>query len=252
MDSPRPQPAAASAGGQEALQLREELAVETVRADFGELARPLIHEFNNFLNNIVLSFAVIEQAGGDTNTGLARLRRQADQVTNLIKEFHEYRGRKAPPAQPVDLNQALRRAADALAGESPLAATESGAPALPVTFDLAADIHPVRGAPSDLMRLGYFLLKNAIQALQLPGSCVRVETSQLGEQVALRIDLPGLRIPAELQSRSLESLSGAVRGFAGLELAACTSIARRSRGKFRVESPPEGGLHIVLEMPVFA
>src|SRR5260370_12935682 len=195
MDSPRPQPAATSAGGQEALQLRDELAVEAVRADYGELARPLIHEFNNFLNNIVLSFAVIEQAGGDTSTGLARLRRQADQVTNLIKEFHEYRGRKAPSAQPVDLNQALRRAADALASEIPPLATESEAPALPLTFDLAPDLHPVRGPASDLARLGYFLLKNALQALQLPGSCVRVETSQLGEQLALRIALPGLRIP---------------------------------------------------------
>ncbi len=251
MDSPRPQSAATPAGVQEALQLREELAVEAVRADFGELARPLIHEFNNFLNNIVLSLAVIEQAGGDTPSGLARLRHQADQVTHLIKEFHEYHGRKAPAVQPVDLNQALRRAADALASEILFPTTEPGSPGMPLTFDLAPDIRPVRGAPSDLVRLSYFLLKNVVQGLPSPGSCVRVETSQSGEQIALRIDLPGLRVSADLQSHSLESLSSAIRGFSGLELAACTSIARRFRGKFHIQCPPEGSLRIVLEIPVF-
>src|SRR5213076_3390863 len=106
------------------------------RADLGEMARPLTHDFNNFLNNLLLNLAILEQVGGGDATGsLAKLRRQADRVAALIREFHEGRGRKAAAAGPVDVNQAVRDAAVVVAREYPELVTRPGAAveALPLT-----------------------------------------------------------------------------------------------------------------------
>lgn len=250
MKSPGPEPTAPPVAD-EVLQLQRLLAVESVRADFGELARPLIHELNNFLNNIVLSIAVIEQAGGDMAPELTRLRRQSERVTRLIREFHEYRSRKAPPAEPVNLNDALLRAIELVEIEEPLLAGESSPLELPLNLQLAPDLRLVTGMPADFVRLCMFLLRNVVRAVHAVGGHARLETASSPERVALRIDLDRVALPPELSARTLESLNGTIRGFSSLELAACTAIARRFRGILRAESVG-GNLRIVLEFPALA
>ena len=230
-------------------RLRRDLAGEALRADLGELARPLTHEFNNFLNNLVLNLAILEQAGGDAgNSGLARLRRQADQVTGLIKQFHDFRGRQAPPAEPVDVNAALREAAQVLARDFPNLFEERPAAQL-LALNLAAELRPLSGQPLDFTRLGVFLLKNGVQAARAVRTTLRVETAASATAAVVRLDLPGVVLPTETPGRLFESLGNSVAGLVGLELAACTALARRFRGKLTAETRAEGGLRLVLEVP---
>ncbi|MFL5342889.1 MAG: hypothetical protein ACJ8F7_22370 [Gemmataceae bacterium] len=233
-------------------RLRAELASEAFRADGGELARPLAHEFNNFLNNLLLNLAILEQAGGEApGTGLARLRRQADQIAGLIKEFHDFRGRHLPPPRPIDVNAALRAAADLLARDYPdlfegrLPAGAAGA----LTVAATATPRPLTGHAPDAVRLFVFLLKNALQAARAAGGVLRAETAVAADGVTVKLDLSAVKSTADPAARLFESLAASVHGVSALELAACASIARRFRGKFHAEALPEGGLRIVFEAP---
>ena len=54
------------------------LARESRLADLGELAGPLIHEVNNYLNNLTLHLALLQQqTPGGLTDDLQSLRRQA-------------------------------------------------------------------------------------------------------------------------------------------------------------------------------
>ena len=233
-------------------QIRADLAGEATRADSGELARPLAHEFNNFLNNLLLNLAILEQAGaGAAGPGLDRLRRQADQVAGLIKEFHNFRGRQPPPPRPVDVNAALREAAALLPRlypdlfEGRLPAGAAGA----LTVEAAASLRPLAGQPPDAARLFLFLLKNALQAARAAGGVLRAETTAATDAVTVTIDLSAVRATADSPGQLFESLASSIHGMSALELATCASIARRFRGKLRAEAPPEGGLRIAFEAP---
>jgi signal transduction histidine kinase len=229
--------------------LRAELAAEAARADMGEMARPLTHDFNNFLNNLLLTLAIMEQVGGDVTGSLAKLRRQADRVAALIKEFHESRGRKPAATGPVNVNHGVRDAAALLAREYPdlLTQPSGGIDTLPMTFDYAPDLPPVTGSRLDLVRLAMFLLKNVATAARHARTPARIRTAQTGGNVLVRAELSGIQVGSDVTGR-FESLGGVVRGMGNLELATCSSIARRFRGKLTAEAAP-GGLTIALEMP---
>src|SRR5580698_7170889 len=77
-------------------RVRQELRSESANGDVVELARMLVHDFNNFLNNIVLSLAVLEQSGEASSASTAPLRAQADRVSKMIKDFHNYRRKPGP------------------------------------------------------------------------------------------------------------------------------------------------------------
>ena len=86
-------------------------------ADFGEAAAMLGHEFNNFLNALLLHIAVMElKLPAEMHPGLKEVRRQALDAAALIHLFQNYRRRGQAPQETTDLNRAVRAGASELAG----------------------------------------------------------------------------------------------------------------------------------------
>ena len=69
-------------------------------ANTGEMAGPLAHEFNNFLNVVLLHAALMEpELPEQLRSEWMELRRQAATMTALVKQFQQYRRRRQPVAR---------------------------------------------------------------------------------------------------------------------------------------------------------
>jgi len=80
-----------------------------VDALLGELARPLTHEFNNFLNTLLLQFAVMEQEGTDgARARLRAIRKEAKLVARQIQAWQRMKKDSDHDTEEVDLNGIVR------------------------------------------------------------------------------------------------------------------------------------------------
>jgi signal transduction histidine kinase len=198
-------------------------------ADLGEVVGPVTHEFNNFLNTLMLQVAVMEMTAPDAlKVELQGLKRQGRQAAGVIRLLQQYRRRKAGTASPADLSRA---AAAAAAGDASL------------QLDLADGLPLVSGPATDLRRLCRFLL-TGVSAISGGGTRVLM-TKRDGDGVVLRLEVTG--VTGGSLARSLDGPVG-TEGTYGLELAACQSLVRRLGGAVRVE-PMANGEAIVVELP---
>ncbi len=165
-------------------RLPEPVEESQLLADLGVLAGPMTHEFNNFVNVVLLQAAILETDMLDSHRDeLARLRQHGKTIAALIQEWHRYRGRLPVVLQPLDLHQAIDRA---LAAQPPESAVR-------IRLGLAEAIPPVLVVAGDTDRLLRFLLSNALAV----GPCVTLRTSAQGDHVHLRVEDDGPAVPAE-------------------------------------------------------
>jgi signal transduction histidine kinase len=222
-------------------ELHERLAEEAALASIGELAGPVVHEFNNLLNTMLLQVAVMEQkVDASLLPDLQTIRRQGATVTTLVKQWQQCRRRPPNAAQPVqDVNWIV---------EDVVAEIRRQRPDSPdaVTLNLSPGLPPVRGAAAELRRLVLFQLNNAL-AVSPEG--VGVTTEVAGGAVVLRVEDFGPPVPSTALPRYFEPLGDGRAGMNRLELAACRTLVRRLQGKLRAEDRPAGGVSVVVELP---
>lgn len=237
-------------------------------ANIGELASPMGHEVNNFLNATLLHVAVLSmQAPEQWRSDLAEIRRQGTQMAGVVKQLQQYRRRHQPPLQSVDLNRALREVVADLSQKP----SESGAgfplhlrltplsdaaePPDPltvhVTLDLAPQLPAVLGLPADLKRLCSFLITNAAGAVSAAGGgAVTIRTEATESAVVLRLSDTGSAPSPDQLAHFFEPGFGNREGTDSLELTACRNLVRRCQGNIRVELEPEQGMSVFVELPV--
>lgn len=243
---------------------REALADEATSnarmAEIAEASIPVAHEFNNFLNALLLHTAVLKyQLPEAMHQGLADLRQQAMSVAGLIQQFQHYRRRQPSAHAAVDLNVAIRAAVEALAargeaapssGDTSLAAVVAPGGAagirVPVRLELAAEaVAP--GPWVDLKRLCTFLIRNAAGAAAAAGGEITIRTTFEGGRLTLRVEDGGAAAPPERLPHLFEPGAPGREGTNPLELAACKTLARRLQAALRVENGVEGGAAFVAE-----
>jgi signal transduction histidine kinase len=241
--------------------LQEELALQTGLAQVGELAGPVAHEFNNFLNTILLQVAVLElDAPERLRAEFAQIRRQGNEVTAVVKQLQQYRRKRQPVPQPLDLNRLVRETVATLVRPSaellrepllrPAPAPPEGEgsappPGVPVSLELAADLPPVTGSRPDLQRLLTFLLSNAAAV----SPAVTVRTERADGWALLHVEDRGPAVDPGLLPRFFEPGPAVRPGTNSLELAACKTLVRRLQGKIQGENRPDGGLAVRVELP---
>jgi signal transduction histidine kinase len=220
--------------------LWEELAGQAGMARVGEVAGSMVHEVNNFLNVCQLHVAVLEMEVPESlRPDLKEITRQGAELTALIKHLQRYRQSQQPPLQAVDFNAAVRAAVatqDRQRGAGPA-----------VHLQLAAGLLPVLGSIADLKRLSAFLLANAAAA---GADALIVRTQRNAGWAALHLEDNGPGIPPDLLPRLFEPEVVCRPGTESLELAACKGLVRRLQGKIHGENRPEGGVVIVVELPI--
>jgi signal transduction histidine kinase len=226
------------AAGEEARARTEALAT---LADLGELAGPIAHEFNNFLNVLILHLAVLEQEVPEPlKRDLAEISRQGKGVAAVIQSWQRYRSGRRGAAAPSDLNRAVRAAVAALGRRAAAAAAD-------VRLELHPGPLPVPAADHDLERLCTFLVANAAAAAGDGRVLVRTGLDDKGVQ--LRVEDSGPAVPAEALAEYFELAGVRREGLDGLELAACKSMVRRLQGNLRAEKLPEGGVAVTAVLP---
>jgi signal transduction histidine kinase len=245
--------------------LQRELDGQSWLANTGELSGPLTHEFNNFLNIVLLHVALLEaEIPEKLRPELLELRRQGASITSLVKQFQQYRRRLQLIQNEIDVNRVVLDAVRILTGPQsepagelviklpPSSKIESaglGRPiAVPVKLALAPSLPPVLGSAADLRRLCIFLLTNAAAAGQAAGS-ITIRTEAADRNVLLRVEDTGPSIPVELLAQCFEPTTVGRAGTNSLELAACETLVRRLQGKIRCENRPEGGVVVIVALP---
>lgn len=231
----------------QALQaLRAELAEQAWLSDVGELAGPVVHGVNNFLNVVSLHAAVLEQeVPEELRAELVEIRRQGSSVAAVVKHFQQYRQSLQPQLQPLDLNQLISDTLVELAN-----AHAEPCSGLPIHLTLAPDLPHVLGSASDLKRLVIFLLRSACSAVLLAGGAVTVRTERATDCVRLRIEDTGPALAPELVRQMFELETQGRGTVSNLELAASKSLVRRLQGKITGENQPNGGMAVTVELPL--
>ena len=237
-----------AAGQQQVERLSERLARETALADVAEVAGPMAHEFNNFLNALLLQIAALEGLlPEEIRNRLEAIRRQGRTAAALVRSWQRYRQQGRPSVRPLDLAEVIDDVLQDFRA-APETTSDPGelSPLLFVTR-LHAGLPSVKACPHDLRRLLKFLLRNAVAALGGAGT-ISVEAEAADGKVLLRVRDSGPPIPAESLSNLFEPHVPAREGTLPLELAACVSIARRYLGKLRGANMTDG-VAVTLELP---
>jgi signal transduction histidine kinase len=219
----------------------EEAAHQLALADAGELAGPLAHEVNNFLNVVLLQLAILEQTLPAASSDLAEVRRQGKQLAELVKQWQRARRLPAAEARRLDLNEILQHVAANVSGGSDYAA---------VRLVLTPRLAPIMAIGTDVQRLCLFLLKNAISAAGQGQAQVCVRTEPANGFARLRVEDTGPGLSPESLADFFEPTFTGRPGMDHLEIAACRGIVRRLNGKIYAENLPSGGIAVVVELPL--
>ncbi len=84
---------------------RYQLEAEAIQA---EVARAMVHEFNNFLNTLLLQIAMMEAtAPAGLGRDITSIRQEGKKIAHLIKGWLGMRKKRADVPGPWDLNQVV-------------------------------------------------------------------------------------------------------------------------------------------------
>jgi len=218
-------------------------------AYIGTLASGLAHEIRNPLNSIKLNVELIERelaSGGSAEPQalakrLERIRREADQLGNILSEFLAF---ARPPKMELlvtDLNQYLE---DLIAFFEP----ECRPAHIAVKRDFAKDLYPVRIDPAQFKNVVLNLLINAREAIGEQGQ-IAVATRELEGEVQIRVADNGGGVPREAEERIFEVFFSTKERGTGLGLAIARRIVEEHGGTLTLENHPGRGAAFVVHLP---
>lgn len=227
-----------------------DLKVQSGLATVGDLASPIVHDFNNYLNTILLHLAVLEmEVPPEKRRELAEIRHQSKEMANLIKRYQQLRRNQIGNYYPVDVNHIIWATVQQLALHETPSSAESFTYSLANGGSLVLSLTPERpcmeGSESDLQRLGTLLVSNAIAA---GGQRIAVTTKTTPTHIRLIIEDSGPRLATDALNQLFDLSFNGREGTNSLELAACRSLIRRLQGTTQAENHSQG-LRIVVEFP---
>lgn len=248
-------------------QLQTELRWYERQNQLSELAGPLAHEINNFLNNALLYTALLEmEIPASQRPDLSDLQRRCRNMAALVKRWQQYRHRQPGDEQPLMLNELARSVLNQLgvcaAQDRNLYELQWSAlglqglvppaerPVLGARLEPAAHLPAVRGTPAEGRLLLQLLIKNAVRALPDGAGNLVVRIDSQGERVQLDVEDSGSGMDVELLPYLFDPAEQVRPGTDQLELAACKSIVRRWRGSISAHNRPGGGVRVAVELPI--
>jgi signal transduction histidine kinase len=208
-------------------------------ANVSETASIVAHEFNNYLNGMMLHLALLKQeAPKAMSAELDVMKRLAMDAAALVKRLQEYNGRRRPTLMSTDLNDAVRDALDRI----PLPPGVAG-----INYHLAENLPRVGAARREFGRLLALLMRQAGAAMQAKPGPIIIRTEAAGRKVLLRFEDSGPSLESDVLTRIFEPFFIARRGTEEPGLALCHTLARRLHAGMRAENRPEGGVAFILE-----
>jgi signal transduction histidine kinase len=200
----------------------------------GELSRPLVHEFSNFLNTLLLQVALMEKSAPPAfGPDLDFLRQECKKMALLIQAWQQFKHGPTADLQPLDLNEIIR----AIAQDPEMVGEQ--------TIELKLSDGPlwVNGSFPETQRLCLLLLRRVKGHAQgLAEGKVVVQTR--------RTNKTELAVWNSAQDVPEQGLSDIERAASMLEYEACKSLAHRLNGRLVADSHGRGSLVLTLETSV--
>ena len=236
---------------------QQEFTELTELADLAALASPVTHEFNNFLNTLILQLMVLaNQVPEQFRADLRGIGQQAKGVAGLVRQWQQHRAQHRAAPRPLNVNELIREVVERLTRttaecSTPLVLVREGGPhgvpsnAVALHVSLADDLPPMEGAPLDLRLLVRLLISNAAATITAPPGSVVVSTQRDRDTVVISVEDNGPPIPTQLLPRMFELAVETREGTSQLEMAACEALVqRRLRGRIQGENRLGGGVAI--------
>jgi len=239
-------------------QLRQTQKLESL----GLLAGGIAHDFNNLLMGILGNAELASVEIGGASGAVSHIRSietAARKAADLCRQMLAYAGRGRTTNEAVEINSLIREMAELLRVGIPEGVT--------LKFDLAPDLLPVDGDPSQLSQVVMNLITNAAEAIQDgQGTITLITRSMYCDREYLRgsyinDDLPpgiyvyievcdtGCGMDEETRTRIFDPFYSTKFTGRGLGLAAVLGIVRGHHGAIRVYSEPGEGTTFKIIMP---
>jgi two-component system, cell cycle sensor histidine kinase and response regulator CckA len=226
------------------------------------LASGIAHDFNNLLvgiyGNMDLALQDLED-GSPVRGHIAEAKAASRQASGLISQILAYAGKGKARTEEIDLNEVVREMASLL--KTSISKKTS------LRFDLARDLLPTCGDPTQVRQIVMNLITNASQAIgRETGEIVlrteRVECDRAfldglrpdeelpeGTYASLRVSDTGCGVDAETQQRIFDPFFTTKPTGSGLGLSAVHGIVHSHGGALRVESEPGTGTTFTILFP---
>lgn len=209
----------------------------------GQLAGGVAHDFNNLLGIIQGYAELLESAVPETSrSDVHEIRRAAERAADLTRQLLLFGRREPAEAGLVDANEVVADLEDVLRhtlGEH-----------VEFTVDRAPDPCPVRMPAGQLEQILVNLVVNARDAMP-GGGRLALSTARPGDRVIVRVADSGTGMTDEVAARAFDpffTTKEKGRG-TGLGLATVYGIVRGAGGRVRLDTLPERGTTVEIELP---
>jgi PAS domain S-box-containing protein len=229
---------------------RNELRRQRQLATVGNLAAGIAHQINNPIASIkaAAEYALLMSDAPDSNAVRMQALRtaiaEADRCGRIVRNVLKF-SRREPTARWVeDLNEIVQRAATLI---RPYLEQAGGS--------LELRTHPTplptRISPIEVEQAVVHLLRNAAEALEGGGE-IQLSTRRREDVVEIEIADDGRGIPPEDRERVLQPFytTRLALGGTGLGLSFVHDVIREHGGELRIESTPEKGTRIRIQLPL--
>jgi len=212
-------------------------------AMLAELARPLSHECNNFLNNLLMQLAISEKSFPESSRAeWANIRSEGRKLANLFQQWQRQRKQSCDGPTKIEFNQLIQETAAELR-------LESGTVQLLV--QPAEGPLWVKGFTGDVQCLVTLLLRYALAALQGSGDADPAIDIHLGEshgRIVFRLLVVGAPGGKVLWA-DFDDVPSSERITLSLPALTCKSLADRLEGSIRIERDAHGRRLLAVELP---
>jgi signal transduction histidine kinase/CheY-like chemotaxis protein len=231
----------------------------------GLLAGGIAHDFNNLLTTVIGNVGLVRMElpqQGSVRTYLNEIDSASKRAADLCRQLLAYAGKGRIELRRLDLSGFVEDNLELLR----LCVSKK----VSLRLDLARDLPPVSGDPTQLRQILMNLVINGSEAIGDRPGVVRIVTRRIqadreflarsvplsdlkeGEYLALEVHDDGCGMTPEVQSRIFEPFYTTKFTGRGLGLAAVLGIARQHRGALTVESQPDKGTTFQLLLPPVA
>jgi signal transduction histidine kinase len=217
----------------------EDLLALNRASTVARLLAGVAHEVNNALQVIGATAELLEDRPGLPDSivkGLQRIRSQGARAAGAVSDVLSFTRERADLRSRVNLRDIVSRAVT-------LRTYSIARAGLTIGFTAPETIFIVDGNRVQLQQAVLNLIANAEQALAgVRGGAIRVEMSDDGEQILVRVADNGPGIPPELRERIFEPFvtTRARLDYSGLGLAAARAVAEAHGGSLSLEDTPSG------------
>jgi signal transduction histidine kinase len=198
----------------------------------GQLARPVAHECNNFLNTLLLQIALIERELPESHRKeFAGIRDEGRRLAHVIQEWQNFTAKPSDGPPATSLQATLRDLVEVLQPKA-----QAGKAKISLALDPKADL--VTGSRLDVKTLLYLLLSQAL-AYRDQGE-ITVTTVPKAERIVFELSAGGPDWAAIFEGRS-----GQTDGVTRLATLTSKSLTQRLRAPFTVKKTTDAASVIV-------